>query len=204
MINEIWEPGMKAVFVSPAVLEVSEKLGFDHLHPRDRFWELLALGGITPARVVTSQERKAMADGVAQGSLSEPIRLMFIEKKTSQLIRLGIGIARLNRRVAVASEKDRLAIPEDADIRDFLSRVEQFRPGILGFVTAPGIFVQAFQGRYPASTATPGLQPLQIAGAEVWLLGSTVAQLRGASLTAQEDLFFALGERLSTPGKVVG
>jgi G:T/U-mismatch repair DNA glycosylase len=197
MINEIWKSNMMAVFVSPAVLELSETLGFSHLHPRDRFWELLEMGAITPTRVITSQERKALAEGLAQGSLSDPVRLMFIEKKTSQLLRLGIGLAQLNRRVAVASEKDRSAIPDDNDIRQFLAKVEGLHPKILAFVTSPDIFVQAFQSRYPGLTGTAGRQQFQIGGSEVWLLGSTTAQIRGASLTAQEDLFFALGEHIS-------
>jgi G:T/U-mismatch repair DNA glycosylase len=197
MINEVWEPDMMGVFVSPAALELSEKLGFSHLHPRDRFWELLEVGGITPKRVITSQERKAMADGMAQGSLSEPVRLMFIEKKTSQLLRLGIGLAELNRRGAVPSEKDRSAIPNDNDIKQFLAKVEAFHPKILAFVTSPEIFVNAFQSRYPGLAGTPGCQQFQMGNSEVWLLGSTVAQIRGASLTAQEDLFLALGERIS-------
>ncbi len=197
MINEVWEPDMKVVFVSPAALELSEKLGFSHLHARDRFWELLELGGITPTKVINVQERKAMTEGMAQGSIAEPVRLMFIEKKTSQLMRLGIGLTELNRRVAVASEKDRSAVPDENDIKGFLARVEERHPRILGFVTAPDIFVEAFQSRFPDVTATLGRQEFRMAGSEVWLLGSTTAQLRGASLTAQEDLFFALGERLS-------
>lgn len=197
MINEVWEPDMTAVFVSPAVLELSETLGFSHLHPRDRFWELLETGGITPKRVITSQERKALADGHAEGSLSDPVRLMFFEKKTSQLIRLGIGLAELNRRAAVTSEKDRSAIPDDDDIRQFLTKVEALHPKILAFVTGKDILLQAFQSRYPALTATPGRQQFQMAGSEVWFLGSTTAQIRGALLTAQEDLFFSLGERIS-------
>jgi G:T/U-mismatch repair DNA glycosylase len=197
MINEVWEPNMMAVFVSPAALELSEKLGFSHLHPRDRFWELLELGGITPKRVITTQERRAMADGMAAGSLSEPVRLMFIEKKTSQLLRLGIGLTELNRRVAVASEKDRAAIPDENDITQFLAKVEALHPRILAFVISPDIFVQAFQFRYQGLTGTPGRQEFQMGGSEVWLLGSTTAQVRGVSLTAQEDLFLALGERIS-------
>ena len=188
---------MNVVFVSSAVLELSEKLGFSHLHPRDRFWELLELGGITPTRVITSQERKAMAEGMAQGSISEPIRLMFIEKKTSLLIRLGIGLTELNRRVAVENEKDRSAIPDENDIKQFVAKVESLHPRILGFVTTPDVFVQAFHTYYPGLTDTPGRQEIQIGRSEVWLLGSTTAQMRGASLTAQEDLFFALGERIS-------
>ncbi len=197
MTKEIWEPDMKAVFVSPAVLELSGKLGFPHLHPRDRFWELLELGGITPTRVIPPQERKALTEGVAMGSLNEPVRLMFIEKKSSLLLRLGIGLTELNRRVAVANEKDWAARPDDSDIKQFLAKAERLQPRILAFVTSPEIFVQSFQARFPALSTTPGLQCFQIAGSEVWLLGSTAAQLRGAALTAQEDLFFALGERIS-------
>jgi len=198
--KEIWEPGMTVVFVAPAVLEVSEKLGFPHVHQKDRFWELLDLGGITPTRVIDSKERKALAEGMAQGSLSEPVRLMFIEKKTSLLLRTGIGLTELNRRVAVASEKDRAAIPEDKDIEEFLFRAEKLRPNILAFVTSAEIFVNAFQNRFPGLTDTPGPQPVRMAGSEVWLLGSTTAQIRGTSLTVQEDLFLALGERLATLG----
>jgi G:T/U-mismatch repair DNA glycosylase len=197
MINEVWEPDMTAVFVSPAVLELSETLGFSHLHPRDRFWELLETAGITPKRVITSQERKALADGHAEGSLSDAVRLMFIEKKTSQLLRLGIGLAELNRRAAVTSEKDRSAIPDDNDIRQFLAKVEALHPRILAFVTTPDIFVKAFKSRYPGLTDTPGRQRFQMASSEVWFLGSTTAQIRGASQTAQEELFSALGERIS-------
>lgn len=197
MINEVWEPGMMAVFVSPVVLELSEKLGFPHLHTRDRFWELLELGGITPKRVITSQERRAMADGMAEGSLSNPVRLMFIEKKTAQLLRLGIGLTELNRRVAVTSEKDRSAVPDVNDIEQFLAKVEALHPRILAFAISPDIYVQAFQIRYQGLTGTPGRQEFQMGGSEVWLLGSTTAQLRGVSLTAQEDLFLALGEHVS-------
>jgi hypothetical protein len=46
-------------------------------------------------------------------------------------------------------------------------------------------------------TGTPCREQFEMSGSEVWLLGSTTAQIRGASLTAQEDLFFALGERIS-------
>jgi len=199
--KEIWEPDMMAVFVAPAVLELSEKLGFPHLHPRDRFWELLELGGITPTRVIPPQERKALTEGVAMGSLNEPVRLMFIEKKTSLLLRLGIGLTELNRRVPVANEKDRAAIPDDSDIEQFLAKVEKLKPRILGFVTSPEIFVHAFQSRFPGLTDIPGCQQFRIADSEVWLLGSTTAQLRGPALTAQEDLFFALGECIAALGE---
>ncbi len=90
-MKEIWESDLKVVFVATAVEELSETLGFYHLHPRNRFWEFLELGGVTPTRIITPSERKALADGHAQGSLSEPVRWMFVQKKTSQLLKLGIG-----------------------------------------------------------------------------------------------------------------
>ncbi len=164
---------------------------------RNEVWELLETSGITPKRVITSQERKALADGHAAESLSDPVRLMFIEKKTSQLLRHGIGLAELNRRAPVTSEKDPSAPPDDNDIRQFLAKVEAFHPKILAFVTGPDIFVRAFQSRFPGLTGIPGRQQFQMSGSEVWLLGSTTAHIRGAPLTAQEDLFFALGERIS-------
>jgi G:T/U-mismatch repair DNA glycosylase len=198
MVNEIWESNMMAVFVSPVVLELSEKLGFPHMHPRDRFWELLEVGWITPKRVITTQERKALTEGVTMGSLNEPVRLMFIEKRTSQLVSLGIGLTELNRRGAVKTEKDRSAIPDESDIKQFLSKVETLKPKILGFLTDPELFVRVFQSRFPELTSTPGRQEFPMGSSEAWLLGSTMAQLRGESLTAQEDLFFTLGERIST------
>jgi G:T/U-mismatch repair DNA glycosylase len=126
---------------------------------------------------------------------------MFIEKKTSLLLRLGIGLTELNRRVPVANEKDRAAIPDDSDIEQFLAKVEKLKPRILGFVTSPEIFVHAFQSRFPGLTDIPGCQQFRIADSEVWLLGSTTAQLRGPALTAQEDLFFALGEYIAALGE---
>ena len=45
--------------------EPSPTLEFHHLHPRDRFWELLDLAGITKGRLITKDERKAMAEGDA-------------------------------------------------------------------------------------------------------------------------------------------
>ena len=93
--------------------------------------------------------------------------------------------------------RDRSAIPDDNDVERFLARVEALRPKILAFVTSPDIFIQAFQSRYPGLTGTPCREQFEMSGSEVWLLGSTTAQIRGASLTAQEDLFFALGERIS-------
>jgi len=196
MLPEIWEPNLTVVFVGTVVTEVSETLGFYHLHPRDRFWELLEIGGITPTRIITLQERKALTDGHAQGSVSDPIRTMFLQKKTSQLLRLGIGLSDLNRRMVAVNDKDKSARPSEEDVGEFISKAEILNPRILAFVTSVEIFVGCFKRRFPGTTDLPGPQPFTIGTSEVWLLGSTTIQLRGEALQRQEDAFFSLGERI--------
>jgi G:T/U-mismatch repair DNA glycosylase len=199
MVKEIWEPDLKVLFVGMAADEVSDKLGFHHLHPRDRFWELLEISGLTPKRVITASERKAMAEGQAQGSVSDPIRSMFIEKKTSQLLKLGIGLFDLNRRAVATNDKDKAARPTGEELQQFVARVMQLEPKSLAFVIRPELFVAVFSPDFPGATGILGLQSFKIGKAEVWLLGSTSAVLRGESLKLQEDAFFALGERLTSP-----
>ena len=196
MLREIWEPDLPFVFVGTAVEELSDTLGFYHLHPRNRFWELLEIGGVTPIRIITPSERKALADGHARGSLSDPVRLMFIQKKTSQLQRLGIGLTDLNRRVIAIDDKDKAARPTEEDIQQFIARVPMLNPRVLAFVLKPDLFVEIFASRYPGATATLGLQSFRIGNAEVWLLGSPGGLLRGEALTKQQDAFLALGERI--------
>jgi G:T/U-mismatch repair DNA glycosylase len=197
MLPEIWEPGLVVVFVGTAVAEVSDTLGFYHLHSRNRFWELLEIGGITPTRIITPQERKALADGHASGSLSDPVRSIFTQKKTSQLLRLGIGLTDLNRRVLASSDKDKSARPTQEDIQKFIVKDEKLNPRVLAFVTSPEIFVEVFKSRYPGACRTLGVQPFTIGNSEVWLLGSPSGLVRGEALSRQEDAFFALGERIS-------
>jgi len=196
MLREIWEPDLPVVFVGTAVEELSDTLGFYHLHPRNRFWELLEIGGVTPIRIITPSERKALADGHARGSLSDPVRLMFIQKKTSQLQRLGIGLTDLNRRVIAIDDKDKAARPTEEDIQQFIARVPTLNPKVLAFLAKPDLFVELFTSRYPGVTATLGLQSFRIGNAEVWLLGSPGGLLRGEALTKQNDAFLALGERI--------
>jgi G:T/U-mismatch repair DNA glycosylase len=198
MLPEIWEPDQKVVFVGAVIAEPSNTLGFPHLHPRDRFWELLEINAITPTRVITKPEVKALTEGQAKGNLSDPIRSMFFQKKTSQLLRLGIGLTDVNRRVVAPNEKDTSALPTQEDIDEFIVRCERFNPRTLAFVISPEIFVELFMGRYPDTCNTLGIQPWKICNAEVWLLGSTSVSLRGEALNKQEDAFFALGERLES------
>lgn len=197
MLPEIWEPNLTVVFVGTAAVEPSNTLGFFYLHSKNRFWELLELEAITPKRIISPQERKALADGHATGSLSDPIRSIFIQKKTSQLLHLGIGLTDLNRRVVAGNDKDKAAKPSGDDIREFVAKAEKLAPRILAFVTTSDIFVESFKSRYPDATSALGLQPFSIGTSEVWLLGPTGIQLRGDALTSQEDAFFALGERIA-------
>jgi TDG/mug DNA glycosylase family protein len=197
MLPEIWEPELTVVFVGTAVAEVSDTLGFYHLHPRNRFWGLLEIGGITPTRIITPQESKALMEGHANGSLSDPVRSIFIQKKTSQLLQLGIGLTDLNRRVLASGDKDKSARPTQEDIEHFIAKDEKLNPKVVAFVISPEIFVELFKGRYPGACGTLGVQPFRIGNSEVWLLGATSGLVRGEALSRQEDAFFALGERIS-------
>lgn len=196
MLPEIWEPDLTVVFVGTTVEELSDSLGFYYLHPRNRFWELLEVGGITPVRIITASERKALTVGHACGNLSDPVRSMFAQKKTSQLLRLGIGLTDLNRRVIAANDKDKAGRPTEDDIQRFVGRAVELDSRILAFVMHADLFAELFKLRHPGATATLGLQPFTIGNAEVWLLGSPAVMLRGEALTRQEDVFFALGERI--------
>jgi len=197
VLPDIWEEGLSVVFVATAVDGVSAALGFRHMHPRSRFWDLLATGGLTDGPVMTKEERKALEKGHREGSLSDPVRSMFFMKKTSLLLRKGIGLTEVNRRVAAAGEKDRAAAPNDEDVRAFVGRVETMKPGVVAFV-APSEMVAAW---FPAGGAEPpapaGPRTWKIGGAEVWVLGSVTGLVRGDAAAQQEDAFFALGERVT-------
>lgn len=197
MLADCWDTGLAAVFVDPVLTRACDTLGFRHLHQRDRFWQLLELGAITPSTVISKEERKALADGHATGSVSDPVRGIFLEKKTSQLRRAGIGLTELNRRILAEDEKDKAARPSAGDIDLLVRRAEDVAPAVLAFTIEPRLFVELFTERFPAAREDPGPQPFRIGTAEVWLMGSTVTALRGEALTRQEDTFFALGERLA-------
>ncbi len=196
MISDVWPAGLRVLFVDAVVTQLADEVGFSHVHPRDRFWELLALGSITPEPILTTKEKRALVEGQKGGSVSEPVKLLFIEKKTGQLKKLGIGLTDLNRRQVAIDEKDKNARPTDDDVAALTERIGTLKPLLTAFVVAPDLFVDLMKRRFPEVTPTAGLQPFRIGGAEVWLLGSTTAVLRGESLARQEDAFFALGERL--------
>lgn len=200
MLTHIWPPGLRVLCVSGVPTEPSPTLEFHHLHPRDRFWELLELGGITKGRLITREERKAMAEGHARGNITDPVRQLFLEKKTNQLLRIGVGITYLNPRSGIETEKDRAAVPTPEEISAFLAKAGATPPGCFAFVMDGAMFRDIWRPRFPEATETPGKQSFTIAGAQVWLMGSSQAALKGDALLAQEDQFFALGEYLMTLG----
>ena len=198
MVPEIWEPNLTVVFAGAVVSDLSDTLGFYHVHRRDRFWELLVLGEITPKPILTAAERKALAEGQKDGSLSEPVRAMFTLKKTSHLLQQGIGLTDVNRRVIALDEKDKAGWPAEEDIHAFIAKAEKLTPQILAFVTRAEVFVGSFKHVFPEAAETFGVQPFTIGNSEVWFMGPTSAMLRGDSLGAQEDAFISLGERFNS------
>jgi len=199
MLPEIWEPGLNVLFAAAAVDEVSATLGFRHMHPRSRFWELLETAGLTEGRAITKEERKALEKGHREGSLSDPVRSMFFMKKTSLLLRRGVGLTELNRRLAAAGEKDKAAAPTGEDIAAFRARVHDLKPAIVALVMPVETVMECFPEHRDDAPA-PGQQTWKIGEAEVWVLGSTTALVRGEAATRQEDAFFALGERVTALG----
>ena len=197
MLEEIWEHDAFALFVGLAAIEPSPTLGFHLLHPKDRFWELLELASITSTRIITKEERKAMAEGHARGNITDPVRQIFLLKKTSQLLRQGIGITYLNPNAGTETEKDKGARPSVTDIQTFLDGCASKPARLLGFLCDGALFADLFGNRFPPATGLLGKQGWMIGSSEVWFLGSPQASLKGEALLAQEDLFYAFGERLA-------
>jgi|WetSurMetagenome_2_1015567.scaffolds.fasta_scaffold661133_1 G:T/U-mismatch repair DNA glycosylase len=195
MALDLWEPDVPVVFVGTVVTALEDKLGFLHCHVKDRFWDLLQMASIAPGLVLTPQERKALTEGHAQGSVADPIRVLFYEKKISQIRRLGVGLTVLNRRVVAESEKDREARPVDDDVRELATRSGGLHPKILAFTMHPDLFAGTFRKLFPVSTDVPGRQPFTLGEAEVWLLGSTMSSPRAEALERQENAWFEFGER---------
>ena len=142
------------------------------------------------------ENEKLSREGHVKGNVSEPVRAIFIQKKTSQVLRAGVGVTALNRRIVAKNEKDGTAQPTADDVEEFIARTEECAPKVVGCVIMPEVFVTLFKQRYPSVQPTSGVQPFRIGSTEVWLLGSTVASLRGEALLKQEDVFLSLGERI--------
>lgn len=200
MLPEIWIPDLKVVFVGTCIAEESDQIGFYHLGRNNSFWDLLESSGLTPAKFFPKTERQTLRDAYARGQLSEPLRQLFFEKKTSGLLRAGIGLTDLNRRVVVSSDDDPEARPTLDDIRQFVKKVGELKPKALGFVTSPDLFEDVFRPLFPQASRDRGQQGFKIHGSDVWLLGSTFGRVRGKENKVREDLFDQFADFLSTPG----
>ena len=93
-----------------------------------------------------------------------------------------------------------LAIP----LKRRVAGLEALKPGAVGVLVDPVLFADLFKSHSPNVAGTLGLQPFRMHGSEIWLLGSTTKVLRGEALAAQEDAFFALGERIGAGGSDAG
>jgi hypothetical protein len=142
-----------------------------------------------------------MAEGHLRGNITDPVRQIFLEKKTNQLLRAGVGIAYLNPRAGIDTEKDKAARPTPAELEDFIGRVKSSPPRHVAFVMDGAMFVDVFTEAFPAVSPVHGKQAFSIAGAQVWLMGSSQSALKGDALLAQEDQFLVLGEEIEAlPG----
>jgi G:T/U-mismatch repair DNA glycosylase len=187
MLPEIWIPNLKAILVGTCIGEESDGLGFYYLGRNNAFWDLLEYAGLTPPKFFPKAERQTLRDARATGQLSEQLSQLFFEKKENGLLRLGIGLTDLNRRIVVSNDEDPKAKPTQGDIQQFVKKVEKLKPKALGFVTNPDIFEDSFKPLYPQVTRIRGQQDFKIHGSHVWLLGSTSGRVKDAD--AREDVF---------------
>jgi len=187
MLPEIWVPNLKVVFVGTCTGQESDELGFYYLGRNHAFWDLLEYAGITPAKFFPKAERQTLRDARATGQLSEQLKQLFSEKKESRLLKLGIGLTDLNRRVVVSNDDDPKAKPTEGDVQQFVKKVEKLAPKALGFVTSIDIFEDSFKTLYPQATRIRGQQAFKIHESQVWLLGSTSGRVK--DVDAREDIF---------------
>jgi G:T/U-mismatch repair DNA glycosylase len=199
MLPEILVQNLNVVFAGMAVHEISDDLGFYHLGPRDKFWDLLEYSGISPAPVVSETDRKALVNAKHSGVLNDMYRQFFFEKKEGACLKLKIGMADLNRRLVVTKDDEPSAQPTPDDLRKFVGKIEKFNPKIVAFVMNIETFERCLKQLYPAATRERGRQGFQIGQSEVWLLGSASGGAKDRE--AAEQVFDDLAERLKAIGQ---
>jgi G:T/U-mismatch repair DNA glycosylase len=195
MLPEILIQNLRVVFVGTSVAEPSDELGFYHLGPKNRFWEMLEYAGLSPTPVVAAQDRKALVNAKHTGVLSDVYKQFFFEKKESMLLKLRIGLTDLNRRRVVSKDDDASAEPTPDDMQKFVKKMEKFRPMIVAFVTPVDTFEKCLKPLYPSASRERGKQDFLIGSSEVWLLGSTSGRTKDAE--ALEQVFDDLAGRLT-------
>jgi len=112
--------------------------------PGNRFWPALHLAGITPARIDAS--------GGLRPADSDLLR------------RLGIGFTNL---VPLASARaDELTLAQvRAGVRPLTELVRRFRPRVVAMLG-----ITAYRQAFEVRRATTGRQPVDLAGAQLWVL----------------------------------
>ncbi len=196
MLSEILTHDLNVVFVGTTIGETSDDLGFYYLGQNNKFWFLLEYAGLTPTAVITPSERKVLVNAKKDGVLDDMYRQLYFEKKENQLLKQGIGLTDLNRRVVVSSDDDPSAAPTPEDVKKFVRKVEKFKPKIVAFVTGMDIFEKSMSPLFPPANRQRGKQEFLIGESEVWLLGSTSGRVKDTD--ALEQVFEDLAGRLHT------
>ena len=199
MIPDILQPGLRLVVVGTALTEESEQLGFYHLGPKERIWYLLQYGGLTPTPIFTPEERKILLNAKKGNVLNDMYRQLFFEKKQSALLKRGIGITVLNRRVLATIDDDPAAMPTREDVKEFIDKMKVCKPRVVAFLTPVEVFEECFKPMFPSANRERGKQDFTIGKSEVWLAGNTLGKTK--DLEILEELFDQIGK---SAGDVTG
>jgi G:T/U-mismatch repair DNA glycosylase len=199
MLPEILVQNLNVVFVGSVVTEISDDLGFYHLGPRDKFWDVLEYSGISPIPVVSETDRKALVNAQHTGVLNDMYKQFFFEKKEGACLKLHVGLTALNRRLVVAKEDAPSAQPTGVDVGKFAAKIEKFKPKIVAFVMNSETFEKCLKPLYPQATKQRGRQDFAIGGSEVWLLGGASGGPKDRE--ALEQVFDDLAEHLKVIGQ---
>ena len=168
-LPDLLRPGLELVFVGINPGEHSARLGHYYGHPGNAFWSALSTCGLVPRDVGPEDDRRLPLD-------------------------YGIGFTDVVKRVQTDSTR-----VSDAELRAsepaFRRRIAYASPRAVCFTTT-----RAFDVLHPRvrASGTWGRQPVQIAGAEAWVMPSTSGRAAGYRAEAQRvlrELAIALGRR---------
>ncbi len=166
-LPDLLRPGLDLVFVGINPGERSARLGHYYGHPGNAFWSALSASGLVPEPVGPEDDRRLPADH-------------------------GIGFTDVVKRV----QTDSTGVG-DAELRAsapaFRRRIAYASPRAVCFTTT-----RAFDVLHPRvrPSGTWGRQPVQVAGAEAWVMPSTsgrAAGYRGETHRVLRELAVALG-----------
>ena len=170
-LPDLLRPGLDLVFVGINPGERSARLGHYYGHPGNAFWSALSSSGLVPGNVGPGDDRRLPLD-------------------------YGIGFTDVVKRVQ--TDSPRVA---DAELRAsataFRRRIAYASPRAVCFTTT-----RAFDVLHPHVRASGmwGRQPVEVAGAEAWVMPSTsgrAARYRAEARRVLRELAVALGRRES-------